>query len=353
MQKVLYIGWIGYKNLGDDLLWNIFKNLGVHYLDKAKIKVIPSLPNININDIGSYDTIVLGGGSLIMPSYIPILYNSLESGKNVIIWGSGIDRINKHQLDKIVAGKFPALIKEFKAEDVTMLKHIFSKAKFAGVRGPLTKKILEIIGVNSDDIQIIGDPGLLLKPSNILEVNKKEKIVGLNWGTTYKQLYGKNEVGLENKLVVIAKKLIKKGYKILIYTVWDRDFSSCQRLFNKINDQRNVIFEKKLYTEQELMVILSSCSLTINFKLHPNIISLAANVPFIALGYRFKVFDLAYLLGLEDYVLSTDSPNLEGEILNRVNLIEENKESILSKYREVQQIYNPLLIKPFNENLYT
>ncbi|WP_432694415.1 polysaccharide pyruvyl transferase family protein (plasmid) [Priestia aryabhattai] len=353
MKKVLYIGWIGFGNLGDDLLWNIFKNLSKQYLDEKQIKIIPSFSGIDINKVEDYDTIVLGGGSLLTPRYIHILYKSLEIGKKIIIWGSGIDRIKKQKLDNILSGSLPSLEQEFIIEDATILKNVFSGASFAGVRGPLTQKALELLGVSKDDIQVIGDPGLLLKPVDKVNIEKKEKLIGLNWGTTYKQLYGNSEIGLENKLVIVSKKLIEQGYKILIYTVWSNDLRACQRLFNKINDAQNVTFDKKLYTEQELISILSSCNLTINFKLHPNLLSLAANVPSIALGYRFKVFDLAYLLGLESYALSTDSPKLEEEILKRVNLIEKNKDSILRRYGEIQNKYHPLLVKPFYEGLYT
>jgi len=27
MKKVLYVGWIGFGNLGDELLWHVFKEL--------------------------------------------------------------------------------------------------------------------------------------------------------------------------------------------------------------------------------------------------------------------------------------------------------------------------------------
>ena len=49
--------------------------------------------------------------------------------------------------------------------------------------------------------------------------------------------------------------------------------------------------DRNLYTEQELMEVLSKCRMTINFILHANVISQAAGVPAIPLGYRFKRVD--------------------------------------------------------------
>lgn len=353
MKQVLYMGWIGYNNLGDDLLWNLFNQLGSQYLDEKEIKIVPSCPGIDINKLDHYDTVVLGGGSLLVPRYIRILYKALNMGKKIIIWGSGMDRIDIMGLDNIITGKLPSIKNKFNQEEAKMLKAVFSRASFAGVRGPFTKKALEALGVNSKDIQVIGDPGLLLlPPRSPVKRKNKEKVIALNWGTTYNNLYGDNESKVEDKLVLTCKSLIKHGYKVLIFSVWDKDRNACKRLYDNINDPINVTLDEKLYTESELITLLSSCQLTINFKLHSNVLSLAANVPIIGLGYRFKVFDFAYSLGLENYVISTASLNLEEEVLERVRLIEQNRDTILSNYHEKQKMFQPFIVKPFQENLY-
>jgi hypothetical protein len=48
-------------------------------------------------------------------------------------------------------------------------------------------------------------------PKQIQE-QKKEKLIAINWGTTYKRLYSGNEKEIEDKLALVAKKLIKRGY---------------------------------------------------------------------------------------------------------------------------------------------
>ncbi|MBS2967896.1 polysaccharide pyruvyl transferase family protein [Metabacillus sp. KIGAM252] len=351
MKKVLYLGWIGYKNLGDDLLWRLFKNLSKEHLNEKDIKIVPSLPGTDISKLDEFDTVVLGGGSLLVPRYMNLLNKALQKGKKGMIWGSGIDKIPKKQLDAIIDGKIPSMEKRLKGEEAAIFKKVFSQASFSGVRGPFTKKALEAAGIHQDHIQIAGDAGLLLTPKEVLA--KRENTIGINWGTTYNNLYGSNEAELENKLVSICKTLIKKGYKIWIYTVWNEDRTACSRLLKKIDDPLNASFDKTLYSEQQLMTQLSACRMTINFKLHPNLLSLSAGVPCVFLGYRFKVFDLAYSAGLEEYALSTGAINLEEEVLNRVDLIEKNTDSILERYKQTQSKYRPLLIEPFEKQLYT
>ncbi|WP_375541152.1 polysaccharide pyruvyl transferase family protein [Peribacillus frigoritolerans] len=42
------------------------------------------------------------------------------------------------------------------------MAEIVEYAKYVGVRGPLTYEVLKLIGVNTEKIQISGDPGMLL-----------------------------------------------------------------------------------------------------------------------------------------------------------------------------------------------
>ena len=351
MKKLLYIGWIGFNNLGDELLWNIFKEKCDKYLDETQIDITPSVPGIDLEDIEKYDTVILGGGSLLLPGYLQMLQNALHKGKKVIIWGSGLDWLEKRNLDLLKNNRLNSLEQNFKQKDIEVLDEVIEKALFVGVRGPLTKKAIEIMlgSEKAKKVEVIGDPGLLLQAPHLDLHNVKEKIIGINWGTTFNRLYGGNEKLVEDQLVGTAKNLIKSGYKIMIYTVWGNDIPHCERLYEKINDPENVTLDKNLYQEHELIEILSKCTGTINFKLHANYLSLTANVPAIALGYRFKVFDNAASLGFEHLVVSTDSQQITQELLERVAMMEKSKEKILEQYKTTKMQYEPLLQSLFTK----
>ena len=350
MKKILYLGWVGHKNLGDDLLLNIFTSLSSKYM-LTPYRIIPSYPGVDTTNLSKYDLIVLGGGSLIDPYFINILYNGIKLGKKVMIWGSGIDQIDESDLNKLKAGKSADLSGLFNAEDAKILRRTFAKAVYAGVRGPLTKRALISLGVKEEHIKIIGDPGLLLPVANMNSWNKKNKTIAINWGTSYNKIYGKNELEVEDQLVIALSKMIKEGYKVLIYTVWDKDRPIGERLYKNINDTTNFILDTKLYTENELIQRLSSTSISINFKMHPNLISLSAGVPSIALGYRYKVFDLFYSLGLNDLVISTGDQSLSSKIIKLIKS-HENENKTITEYATQRKKYMPLIIKPFKNNLF-
>ena len=286
-----------------------------------------------------------------LPGYLQILQDAIHRGKSVLIWGAGIDWIEEPTLGLLLNDQLTSLNPSFTQKDVGVLEEVLEHALFVGVRGPLTKKAIELMVGNeiSAKVKVIVDPALLLQNAHLLQTPEKEKIIGINWGTTFNRLYGANEESVEEQLVETAKRLINKGYKILIYTVWNDDILHCERLYNKINDPDNVVLDKNLYTEQQLITQLSRCKATINFKLYANILSLIANVPSIPLGYRFKVFDFAALLGLPHLVVSTSSQQLTDDLLERVIMIEKNELEPVKQYNTIQQKYISLLESPFTK----
>ena len=91
------------------------------------------------------------------------------------------------------------------------LDEVIDKAIFVGVRRPLTKKAINLMigDERIQKLQIIGNPGLLLKEYSQNGINTKvEKIIGINWGTTFNRIYGGSEKQVEDQLVETAKKLI-------------------------------------------------------------------------------------------------------------------------------------------------
>ncbi|KDE49954.1 polysaccharide pyruvyl transferase family protein [Geobacillus sp. CAMR5420] len=324
MKKVLYIGWIGFQNVGDELLWNLFASYARQYA--PDVQIIPSTPKVNWKDTSPYDAVVLGGGSLLLPGYMAVLQEAHEAGKPIWIWGSGIDWIGEAETDALCAGAKPALHRHFSANDVELFRTVLASAAFAGIRGPLSEAVLKTLGAYPANVRVIGDPGLLLQTPASAEPPNKEKTIGINWGTTYNRLFGQHETLVEDTLARAAKMWIASGYRIHLYIVWPNDRSACERL--------------------------QPLAATVNFKLHANLLSLAAGVPAVMLGYRFKVFDFAALLGLDRYVVSTASPQLETDLIDTVALAEQHRRRIMEQYETARRQYIPLLLEPFERGLF-
>ncbi|MBX9975539.1 polysaccharide pyruvyl transferase family protein [Cytobacillus firmus] len=351
--KVLYLGWLGYKNIGDELMWDIFREKFNEKADSTKYKLIPSTKTVqmrlsknkNKNFLRNLDSIILGGGSLLGPRFITILYNAIKVNKNInlFIWGSGIDWIEKRDLNKFVLmnGEQATLKNEFNYFNDSQFKHklqtVIQHAKFIGVRGQYTYQYLKSIGLNLDRVKVTGDPGLLTTIMRENEENPKSNKVVINWGTAMHRLYGKNEAGLENSMMAIVNELITKGYEIYIYPIWDKDITPCKNLYDKITEKKHVHFIKTVPNQYKILDLIKDARLTINFKLHANVLSAAAGIPFIALAYRFKTFDFANFIGLDHLVISTDDPHLSENVLTKVSYIENHGSLLFRNMPSIQQ----------------
>lgn len=357
MGKVLYVGWLGFNNLGDEIMWSAFKRLAHDHSNKINCEVFPY--KMGLNNIDPFDTVVLGGGSLLTEPYIDVVYRAAATGKKVLIWGSGIDWINKQKLEQFMNNQIDVESLLGTAED-TKLREIMAAAHYVGVRGPLTYRALKQAGTKMDNVKISGDPAFLLRPEPKQGVShhkeewfNRTKIVGLNWGTARNRLYGGNEEAVENSLALVAKELINQGFGIYMYCVWGNDRLPANRLYEKIGDSKNVMLEPRLLNYYELLDIMTQREFTINFKLHANVVSSVANTPFVALGYRFKVFDFALSTGLGEYVVPTDATDLTKQILSVSESCLVNKKDIVSTISKYRSEYKGYLELPFTNGSLT
>jgi polysaccharide pyruvyl transferase WcaK-like protein len=137
-----------------------------------------------------------------------------------------------------------------------------------------------------------------------------------------------------------------------MYIVWKADIGPSQRLYNKINDPKNVTLSTHFYHQTELLRILQNCIFTMNLKLHANVLSATAEIPFITLGYRFKSFDFAYSVGMENYSISTNSLYITDDIQIKEELIIQNKSKIVEKLQFYKKEYSERLVQPFKKKIF-
>lgn len=346
MRKVLYVGWIGFNNLGDELMWRVFEQLSRKYLDAQQVQVVPSLPGVDLVDLGPYDTIVLGGGSLLVPGYVDVAHRAVLQQKRLVIWGSGYDTQMPAQLD--AAGRL--LDARFGESDKMreMLCEIGQHAIFFGVRGPLTYQYLQETGVGNG-LAVSGDPGMLLLPPAVADkkIDKGRKVVGMNWGTSYNRIYGKNEAAVEDALAAAARRLVDEGYQLYLFTMWGPDRDANKRLYQKIGKPEQTTLDLEVHGHEEMMRRIRDMEATINFKLHANVLSAACGVPFVCLAYRFKCLDFTHSLQLPELAVPTDDQDLARRILSRVRCAMEYKEAIRANLAEMQKQMIRKLEEPF------
>jgi polysaccharide pyruvyl transferase WcaK-like protein len=301
----------------------------------VNIDPFPIVQNYKI-DVSAYDLIVLGGGSLINLSYwINICKEGISNKIPVVSWGTGFDGLyRKEDYDTV---KMPN-------HQIDYFRTIYEKFEFLSVRGPFTTKMLNNIGLKKE-IHEIGDPALAYASEvfkDHLGVVKQHKHILINWGTSHNNIFGGNELLVEEELVIAIHALITQGYTITIYPIWTEDINAVKRLGTKVNDSRCQV-QEVVYEAKTLQKIIHNSYLSINLKLHANILSAAANRPFISLAYRGKCFDFSKSVNCLDYTIATDAVTSE-KILDMVRDIERNYDEIMDEFQLAKAKYHPKLI---------
>lgn len=341
-KRILYLGWLGQGNMGDDILFDIFKTLLIRAGEDSKCNLIvdSALPISNFElDITRYDLVVLGGGSLYaLEFWEDLCLRAKENNIPLATWGTGFDIRDSKSIEQIAEahenGKTMTLNRDKTAE-------ILKYAELASARGNITYSLL-----NQEKVNVIGDPCLIFSHlfdsyPQIEEIegflDKNDRYVLVNWGTSYNNICGNNEDNIAFELKKCIYSLIDKGYKIIIYPIWTNDIEICQKLYNEIQSQ-NVYCLKKVYELGYIAGLLAKASFTINFKLHGNIISAAMNKPFIALGYGIKSYDFAESIDCKELVVFTHEA-LENEIKSKIDLIERSYDIIVEKINHHINLY--------------
>ncbi|QHW31010.1 polysaccharide pyruvyl transferase family protein [Paenibacillus rhizovicinus] len=382
MRKVLYLAWIGFNNLGDEWMWEMFKAMADAHLSEDEYVVIPSLPKEEWKKVSQYDTIVLGGGSLIVPGYVDLVHDALELGKTIVIWGSGHDRLHQWapsqdgQLKPEKAVESPAYRQKLKA--------IMEQSAYCAVRGPWTLDYLASLDALPKHIAMSGDPAMLMNapmPASALQpaspasqpeaasqaesasqpasplqpadnVQGQVRTIGINWGTTYNRLYGGSEERVEDQLADTCRSLLRLGYRLHLYSVWGPDQEALARLYRKLGQDERITFDPKVHAAAEYVRLMSGFEATINFKLHANLLSAAANVPFVCIGYRFKGFDLMHGLDLADWIVPADDPRLAEKLTEKVQAAAAWRDGYIGKLEAGREAAYQALVTPFRKRLF-
>jgi len=162
-RHLLYLGWLGFGNLGDEVMWRVFRRLALRHLGPGWT-LTPSRPGVDLEDLGPYDAVVLGGGPVILPGYLRVLVRALELGRRVAVWGAGLDGPGRDVTERLLTSPGACSGPPVLDPDLArLLARVLPEASFAGVRGPLTLRAILEAGLPGVWAVAAGDPGLLAR----------------------------------------------------------------------------------------------------------------------------------------------------------------------------------------------
>lgn len=309
----LYIGWLGHGNFGDELLYESYKRLfpGLQLVDCIR----PHSLEISANKLlfrQNVKAAFLGGGTLINnPYYLRYCERALDSGLDLIIFGTGVSAPNSIT----EFGKTP-VPEEIQRRWVDVL----DASKFVGVRGYHSQSLLTEQGFESS--VVVGDTALALCG----ESHKTSETIGINVG-----MLGHSELGLEQYCAVIEEviaDLLGKGRRVELVPLHRVDYGISTKLAGKFPGRPISIWKDYLDLEKTVSRI-AGFRLMISQRLHGAVVATGCGVPAVSLAYRAKCDDYMNSIGMDEYLVKPDE--LSGTaIMERVNRIDANYAAIRS-----------------------
>lgn len=355
MRNILYLGFLGFNNLGDEVCYQAFLQNAARTNPNRKYHVIPydlrSKPSIaQIKRDVSVDDVVIGGGSLLQgTAFINPAMEAVSLKLPLWIYGTGIDYMDEGYAKSVAQGHFPLMPAAFENKDIDRgaLKTIFETSRYNGVRGPLSLHFLKRHCMIEKKIHIIGDPGLVYHPTpdrSILDqirglLQPVSRIIAINWGSSYNSIFGHNEHHVRQQVAQMARNRINSGYQIVIFPMWDNDQEACRQLYDDINMPGRCILVPRVPSIDSICALLKKARLSVNFKLHANILSALVNTPFVSLAYRSKCFDFALSMNQYYHCISTAEPDISEKIGHLANKIAAKQRKIKKNMKRSRRLY--------------
>lgn len=370
--NLLYLGYVGFNNLGDEVCYQAFLQMLKPYASKVHIIVYDLAYKPAIKDIHR-DTplagVILGGGSLLQgTAFVEPASQAAALHLPLFLFGTGIDYFDESYAQSLMDENKPATApgmfdgKELSEAAIT---RIIKGCHGGGVRGPLTERFISRLDP-SKKIGVMGDSGLIYTPKNdasilgvlLSSALSEKKIAAVNWGSSLGCVYGYDEQRTMIGLAEGIRMLINRGYEIVIYPMWDNDIEPCRKLLQATGRPGICKLVSYVPTIDAICTLLKSASLSIGLKLHANVLSACMGTPFLSLAYRSKCYDFAHSVGMLSHCVSTASFHINDFIAKHEALMLKQREEISSKikthrieYQKKYATFTQHLVKHLHMNL--
>lgn len=284
-----YIGWIGYRNVGDEALYLSFRDelfrdaLLLPYDDFSALNGLSGFSNEQL--------IVLGGGTLINAEpYLSALEKFRAQGKRYVVWGTGV-------ADLDYWSKYPG---QWGRGNSERWLSILRDAQYIGVRGPRSAAWLTENRI--EGVEVIGDPALSTRPAP----NKSHGdtgVLGINLGS-HDPVSGGGE-GVFEAVVSLVRYALQQGFKVQYFSLHAID-AQIGRALKAVLPSAGFELLPFNVSVKQTMHQLAGFDYVIGMRLHATILACAQGVPNLSLSYQPKCLDFLESINQPELALPTE-----------------------------------------------
>ncbi len=298
--SALYCGFVGWSNLGDEVLWEQIRSA---FAPMRMVCAPPMAHGVRkkIVELKKWERVILGGGTLIGGN-LPDGSNPFREhfrwfrsrARRAVAFGTGVGQVSDNPAENSWLLEWKPLLEEF---------------EYIGVRGPISVRSLASIGI---DAELLGDPACLISQGPGFWSSPQGKVLGINVG----EVHGRSDAlkAKERNLVDVLSNLVhekaKNGWRIEFFVVTPSDCHVIDTIVRQSSLQDYKIHE--IYSSgHQYINTVRNVTAFVGMKLHSVILAMCAGVPSVMISYSPKCRDFMMSVELDDLVVDLERADLE------------------------------------------
>jgi hypothetical protein len=286
-RRIGYIGSFGGGNIGDYACLMAAKRL----LSQRLTVWGPSWTERRLGRLGLagpdvFDSVVLGGGTLIDPWHVGQVRTAIDQGLVLDAFGTGVRTEGDPVRDR---------------ERLAVWKQLLEPFRSIAVRGPDSAAFLRELGV--ERVSVVGDLALALtRPAPV--VRTSERVVAVNIRVPRRGSYTEGfQVGMD-ALVSVIRSLAEDGWAVRPFAMEDMDVPALEMCLAAAGRPELPVWAGR--DPEALIDMFGQCAVVFSVRLHGAVLATCAGVPTVAVNYDPKVAEFMRTMNLEDYVEPLD-----------------------------------------------
>lgn len=314
--RVGYIGFVGYHNLGDEAVYSgVSRVFGQNRLDvyAAWGRRERLLQKVGLSGPGFFRSVVLGGGTLVNPTYLPAVQSAFQQGCSLYMFGTGVGSPGFSDASEVSLSGWAEALRAFSVR---------------AVRGPLSQSTLRRIGV--ENVDVIGDPALALTAQHLparrsvprLSVNLVEPVLS----------HDGDPQACWRAVCRIAQEFLSEGGEVIPIVLGDGDEVPLRRLARELRLSPESIVDARDDLRLFFETVSGSEGL-VGVRLHSAVLACCIGVPPLLFEYRPKCRDFMESMALTEnlvpfsadgaamlrrkWITVRDNPGLGARVLER------------------------------------
>lgn len=227
-----------------------------------------------------------------------------------------------------------------------LAKLCLNRLSFILVRGEITKKHLEKLGINRP-IYVQPDTSFVLDPASIEKVNKivkqekldKKPLIGIVASRQVDQRISDGDIKSQNRyttiIAQIADHVIEKLNALIVFIPNEiaqqkggyDDIYTAEKAYELIKNKSEVRLITTEHQAQELKGLIGKCDLLITSRYHSTVAALSTCVPCLVIGWGFKYDQVMEIMGQKEFVCNFETITLD-EVQAKVDKLWHNREKV-------------------------